>query len=154
MPEQYKKLYRSRTDRIIFGVCGGLAKHFNLDVSLFRVLFVLLTLANGAGVIFYLILALVVPEEPGEGTQADRGEKLKEFAGEVGSKAKELAAEINLDKKRGLDLKNLLGIIIVLIGVVLLLQQVAPFVFRWFNWDFVWPTLVILLGFYLIFIKK
>ena len=58
-----KKLYRSRTDRKICGVCAGLAKYFGMDVTIMRLLAVLLVLF-GPGVLVYLICALVIPEEP------------------------------------------------------------------------------------------
>lgn len=59
-----KKLYRSRNDKIISGVCGGLAKYLNMDVSVMRVLAVLLTLFVGGGLIAYIVCALIIPEEP------------------------------------------------------------------------------------------
>ena len=59
-----KKLYRSRNDKIISGVCGGLAKYLNMDVSVMRVLAVLLTLFVGSGLIAYIVCALIIPEEP------------------------------------------------------------------------------------------
>jgi phage shock protein PspC (stress-responsive transcriptional regulator) len=58
-----KRLYRSRTDRMIGGVCGGLAAYFGVDPTLVRVAAMLLALANGVGVIAYIILLVVVPEE-------------------------------------------------------------------------------------------
>ena len=59
-----KKLYRSRTDKKIAGVCGGFAKYLNMDVSIVRLLLVLLTLFVGGGLIVYIICALILPEEP------------------------------------------------------------------------------------------
>ncbi|MCC6803501.1 MAG: PspC domain-containing protein [Anaerolineae bacterium] len=58
-----KKLYRSRTDRKLAGVCAGLAEYFDVDPTIVRILFVLLALAGGPGLIFYIILALLIPEE-------------------------------------------------------------------------------------------
>lgn len=58
-----RRLYRSRTDRQLAGVCGGLADYFGIDPTIVRVLFVLLALAGGPGLIFYIILALIIPEQ-------------------------------------------------------------------------------------------
>lgn len=58
-----KRLYRSRTDRKLAGVCAGLADYFGVDPTIVRILFVLLALAGGPGLIFYIILALIIPEE-------------------------------------------------------------------------------------------
>jgi phage shock protein C len=61
---QTHKLYRSRTDRKLAGVCGGLAQYSNADVTLIRVLFVVLALLGGPGLVIYLVLWIIVPEEP------------------------------------------------------------------------------------------
>ena len=58
-----KKLYRSRTDKKIFGVCGGLAKYFGVDVTVIRILFLIGLFIVGGGLLAYLICALVMPEE-------------------------------------------------------------------------------------------
>jgi phage shock protein C len=61
---QTRKLYRSRTDRKLAGVCGGLAQYFNTDATLIRVLFVVLALLGGPGLVIYLLMWILVPEEP------------------------------------------------------------------------------------------
>ncbi|GET28130.1 PspC domain-containing protein [Prolixibacter sp. SD074] len=60
-----KRLIRSRTDRMIAGVCGGLAEYFDLDVSIIRILFVVLTIFTVAfpGILVYIIMWIVVPEQ-------------------------------------------------------------------------------------------
>ncbi|HEY8965974.1 MAG TPA: PspC domain-containing protein [Candidatus Methylacidiphilales bacterium] len=55
------KRLRKSTDKMIFGVCGGLAHYFSVDPTLVRVLWVLLVLLGGTGILLYLILALVMP---------------------------------------------------------------------------------------------
>lgn len=60
-----KKLYRSRTDRMVAGVCGGLAEYFDLDPTIVRVAVVLVALLTQGGIFLaYLVMAIVVPEEP------------------------------------------------------------------------------------------
>ena len=61
-----ERLYRSRRVRVLGGVAGGLAKYFNLDPILVRVLFVIITILHGFGILLYVILWIVVPEEPFE----------------------------------------------------------------------------------------
>src|ERR687887_527798 len=58
-----KRLERGRDDRMLAGVCGGLARYFELNPALYRVGFVVLTLLGGAGILIYLAAALVIPEE-------------------------------------------------------------------------------------------
>ena len=62
-----EKLYRSRTNRQVAGVCGGLAERFNVDPTLVRVLFIVLAIFGGAGIVLYIALWIVVPEQPPAG---------------------------------------------------------------------------------------
>lgn len=59
-----KRLYRSRTDKSIAGVCGGLAAYFGIDPTLVRIIFVILTLMGGPGLLLYVVLWLIMPEAP------------------------------------------------------------------------------------------
>jgi phage shock protein PspC (stress-responsive transcriptional regulator) len=59
-----RRLYRSRTNRKLAGVCGGLSEYFNTDATLIRVLFVVFAVLGAAGLLIYLLLWIVVPEEP------------------------------------------------------------------------------------------
>lgn len=59
-----KRLYRSRKDRSVAGVCGGVADYLGVDPTLVRILWVIFALAGGPGLILYIIMAAVVPEEP------------------------------------------------------------------------------------------
>ena len=59
-----KKLYRVRQGKIIAGVCGGVAKYFDIDHKILRLLFVALVAAYGSGLLVYIIFAIFVPQEP------------------------------------------------------------------------------------------
>ena len=59
-----KKLYRSRTDKKIAGVCGGMAEYLNIDVTIIRLICALLVVFTGVGLLAYIVCALVMPEEP------------------------------------------------------------------------------------------
>lgn len=61
---QSKRLYRSRTNRWIWGVCGGFGEYFNIDPVIIRLIWVLFTLAYGAGIVAYIVAFLLVPEKP------------------------------------------------------------------------------------------
>lgn len=58
-----KKLYRSRSDKMIAGVCGGLADYSGIDVTIWRIIFVLIALPGGVSVLVYFILWLLMPLE-------------------------------------------------------------------------------------------
>ena len=109
---------RSRADRAIAGVCGGLARYFGVDAVLVRVAFVVLTLAGGSGILAYLILWLVVPEETGEEKPLPR------------------------DSERHAQLLPILfGGLLIAAGAILLVDQLIP----WFD-RVVWPIVLIALG--------
>ena len=59
-----RKLYRSRSNRQVAGVCGGLAQYFNLDATLIRILFIVLAVLGGSGLVIYLAMWIIVPNEP------------------------------------------------------------------------------------------
>jgi len=59
-----KRLYRSRTERKIAGVCGGIATYFRIDPVIPRLLWVVFALVAGTGLLAYIICWLVIPEEP------------------------------------------------------------------------------------------
>ena len=61
-----KKLYRSRTDKRIAGVCGGLAEYFDMDATIIRLILVALVLMAGTGILAYIVAAFVIPENPNE----------------------------------------------------------------------------------------
>lgn len=60
-----KKLYRSNKDKKLAGVCGGLAEYLGMDASIIRVIWVLLALFAGCGLLAYIVCALVIPQDPG-----------------------------------------------------------------------------------------
>lgn len=63
--EGMKKLFRSRKNRMIFGVCGGLGEYLNTDPTVVRILWVILAISSlGIAILLYLIMAIIVPEEP------------------------------------------------------------------------------------------
>lgn len=58
-----KRLMRSKRERMIAGVCGGLAQYLGLDPTVVRLIFILLSIAGASGVLIYLVLWLIMPEE-------------------------------------------------------------------------------------------
>jgi phage shock protein C len=62
----HERLYRSRTDRVLFGVAGGMADWLDIDPAVVRLVWAILVIFGGAGLLLYIIAALVIPEEPYE----------------------------------------------------------------------------------------
>ncbi|MFP3155248.1 PspC domain-containing protein [Lachnospiraceae bacterium ZAX-1] len=57
-----KKLFKSRNNRVLCGVCGGLGEYFNVDPTIIRLLLVLLACGAGSGIVAYLVAAIIMPE--------------------------------------------------------------------------------------------
>lgn len=113
------RLRRSRTDRVIAGVCGGLGPYLGVDPVLVRLAFVALALAGGSGVLIYLVAWLVIPaEEPGQ-----------EPAGPGQSAGVTMMARV------------VIGVVLVAVGASLLLQRLVPEV-----GEFIWPVVLVALG--------
>ena len=64
MAEKNKKLYRSGKDKILGGVCGGVAEHYGWDPTLVRLAWAVVSLCYGAGILLYLIAWIIMPRNP------------------------------------------------------------------------------------------
>ncbi len=150
-----KKIYRRIDNVIIAGVCGGLADYFKIDEILVRIIFVALTIWGGSGVLIYLILWLLIPKESQKNKKYNLENSVKEFAQDIDNKAKTVAKEIKKEikvkkikpEKRQ---KSFLGLVLILWGVILLINKLAP---RLIEWDYLGPGILIVLGGYLVFQK-
>ena len=136
-----KRLYRSKTDRMLFGVCGGLGKYLGIDPTIIRVIFVLLAF-TGFGILAYFVLAVIAPLEETQkttpqGIVEENAAEIKETATKLGNeihdtfagKRKETDDKLAIEQMRS---RNALGIIIIVIGVICLLG--AFHILTWFNW--------------------
>ena len=85
---RYRRIYRDPDSRVLGGVCGGLGAYFNIDPLVFRLLFVVITLAGGAGILLYIIFWIVVPEAKTTAQKLEmRGEPVN--TSNIGKKVKE-----------------------------------------------------------------
>ena len=148
-----KRLYRSRSDRMIWGVCGGLAKYFDMDPTIVRVITALSIFLGGVGIWAYIILAIVVPLE--DSKAAEPKDTIKENVEEMKETARELGREIQSTLAKGEGesestakirhrRRNTLGIIFVVLGGLFLLGSFN--IFRWFNWGNLWPLVLVAIG--------
>ena len=95
MSEKIKKLYRSRKNRILFGVCGGLGSYFKIDPNIFRIIFLVLMLMGGSGLFIYLILVLLIPGEGGKRIEDDGLREVVEFKKRAEKKIRDISTKIN-----------------------------------------------------------
>jgi len=139
-----KTLYRSRTDKMIAGVCGGLAEYFDMDSSVVRLLFVLLTLVGGSSILLYIILAIVIPEEASNNKEEEMPKKAK-----AEEAKEEKSGESNLSKTQEARVHQgqlLGGIIVIIVGLIFLGDNFLP----WLNFGKLWPVILVIVGIWLL----
>lgn len=137
-----KRLYRSKKDKMIAGVCGGLAEYFEVDPVLVRVLFALAAFMGGIGIILYILLVIVTPEEGA--TPASSQESVSGEQGGGPAVIEEPPLQIPNEVR---DRRWLFGVAVIFLGLIMLADGLAPF--TWIGRQFLWPMVVIALGIYI-----
>jgi phage shock protein C len=132
-----KRLYKSRTERMVDGVCGGVAKYFSVDPTLVRVAWVLVTLLGGAGILLYIVAMIVIPKEP----------YVVPFQPVADTPTATSTAGSSTEPSK----RNSLfwGILLIAVGTVLFLHNINFDFWRhwwWFDGGFVLSVLLILIG--------
>lgn len=144
------RLFRSRADAKLGGICGGLAAFVRIDPTLVRVFFILLALANGIGILIYLMLWFVVPVE-GQDVSAS-ATSMQATAQEIAEKARGFAEDVrNTAQGQGRQAAQLIGLGLVVLGAVFLLQNLGIYWLRWIRFDVLWPLILIAAGLALLY---
>lgn len=136
-----KRIYRSNTEKVIAGVAGGLGDYFGIDPTWVRVLFVLSLFAHGAGLLAYLIGWIVIPKQAELTNEAAAAEGTTMSSEQTGTSRSQASAR----RTRGVGF--LPGIILVVLGMIFLFDRV----FYWFDFDYVWPLILVGIGVILIY---
>lgn len=97
-----KRLYRSETDKIIGGVCGGIAEYINIDPIIVRILFIVASTSGGFGLTVYIILWIVIPSESSIQKNSDEviEENAKEIKENVIKATRGIRKEVKSDTKK------------------------------------------------------
>ena len=133
------RLTRSDTDKVIAGVCGGLAAYVDLDPVIVRLAFVILIFASGIGLPIYLVLWVIMPH--GDAVDQSNSEIYQKNIEEMGTTMKD---SVNRYGRQGT-----MGVLLILLGAFFLLQQLG-----WLSGlggGFFWPLLIIGVGIYFLF---
>jgi phage shock protein C len=149
-----KRFYRSRNDRVLAGVCGGLAEYFDIDPLLIRLLFVVLALIGGGGFLLYIILWIVTKEVPA-GWQASPVTPTPENRQgpapdpqPAGDTPKPQPAAVREPRPRKKHKGLIGGLVLITLGILFLIQEFSE------TLDFgdLWPVLLVVIGLGLLFI--
>lgn len=133
-----KKLYKSSSDKVLAGVCGGIGEYFAIDAVIVRLLWVVFTLMGGAGLIAYIIAAVIMPERPGASSIEDAYTRTDD----PGSGTE------RRDSSRSTSL--VLGAILVMLGGIVLIKDFIP----WIPRDVIMAAILIGLGIFFIVRKN
>lgn len=130
-----KRLERDSENKVLGGVCGGLAKYFGFDAFLFRALFLLLIFVGGGGVAIYVVLWVILPETK-RIYSANSSQNYTTFEkAEMPNKEKET--------NEGPDAGNIsMGLLLLSAGILLLVNNLVP----GFNFRKLWPLILIIVG--------
>lgn len=131
-----KKLYRSEKEKILAGVCGGIAEYFSIDPTIVRIAAVLILLGTHvAAVVVYILCAIIIPKREEYNTNYNDNDM----------NASTEKSIISTEKNR-----TLLGLILVCVGVVFLLKKYL----MWIKMEYIWAILLIIIGIVIIFRRK
>ncbi len=146
MEEKKRSLYRSRSDTVLGGVCGGLGEYLGIDANIVRLVFLLLLLASGTGLILYLALWLLLPQE-GAPEVSSTEQRIEDGAQEISDKAREIGDRVrHADRARDAWVAPAIGIALVAIGAIVLLQNLGIPALWWMRWRIIWPAVLIVIG--------
>lgn len=115
-PSTQRRLYRSNSQKVVAGVCGGLGEYFSVDPVWFRIGFVLLALGGGSGVLIYLLMWLIVQPQPDGYTSPPAAR------GQVTGVA-------------------VIGVVLMFVGTIAFVNTVAPWLGQYF-----WPIIFVVGG--------
>jgi phage shock protein C len=142
-----KRLYKSRNNKVIAGVCGGIAEYFDVDPLLIRIITVIFFFAGGFALLAYIVGMIIIPSQPWE--------RAWEGATPQGQPAASAGGTQNESRNsRG---SVIVGAVLMLFGIHFLLRNIPFFdsYYWWFwdtGWHFIWPSMLILAGLLVIFL--
>jgi len=154
-----ERLYRSSTQKVLGGVCGGLGEYFNIDPTLVRIIYILVTVATGIllGLALYIVLWLIVPSEASVGKSIR--ESMRENVDEMAQSARDIGNGVGATLRRTpeegprrIEPEALAGLILVVIGLVFLLANFD--LLGWFRWGRLWPLVIIVIGLLLLLRRR
>jgi phage shock protein PspC (stress-responsive transcriptional regulator) len=141
------RLERSRANRVISGVCGGIAEYLDIDATFVRVVMVILAFPFGVGILIYFVLLFLMPN-PGEATPFVRSAGVDQTVAVDPLNPAAPAAPRVTDPMVVERRRNGIGLLLVAVGIVFLLGNVGAF--RFVDWHYIWPLVLIALGVYLV----
>ncbi|MCK9281840.1 MAG: PspC domain-containing protein [Melioribacteraceae bacterium] len=161
-----ERIFRARRNKIVAGVCSGLGEYFNIDPVIVRILFVVLTIMNGIGILIYILLWIMVPEEsfekafglnddippanPFENKSDENQNTTEGTASNNWTNDGSSIPDYNIPLPKRTDGRLIAGSILIIIGALFLIDDIIPS----FNFSDLFPILLILAGAFFIYNSK
>jgi phage shock protein C len=137
-----ERLYRSRRVRVFGGVAGGIAQYFNIDPIIIRILFIAFTILHGFGLLLYIILWIVVPEEPFELAYSFKPDEHANTEGTPDGTTSNTFGDTTVQTKKSSSGRMIAGILLIAIGIIFFADRFIPsFEF----WD-IMPIVILIVG--------
>ena len=156
-------LYRSATQRMLAGICGGLGEYFEIDPTIVRIVYVLVTIATGLllGLVLYLAFWLIIPTEAAAGR--DVRETLRDSMDEMAQSARVIGSEVQATLRRTprgseegahhhLEPAAVVGLVLVVLGAIFLLANLD--LWGWLHWIRFWPIILVIIGLLLLLKRR
>lgn len=154
------RLYRSSKEKMIGGVCGGIAEYFDVDVTLVRLIAIITLFMGGAGILLYLAALLIIPSDQREHplSYGGQGDHVQDIMNEVVQNVKDTARDFGVDSFTGsssytsstygsdhrhAQRGRTAGLILIILGVLFLVNQWFPI---WHLISKMWPLVLIVIG--------
>jgi phage shock protein C len=147
------RLERSNTNRVIAGVCGGIAEYLAVDPTLVRVAFVVMTFVGGIGLLAYIVLLILMPQpgQPAPFTKAapsdastDTTARMEGDSTATPQTSSVTPADPAVRQAEAERRRSAVGYLLIALGVVFLLSNAGAF--RFVQWNYVWPLVLIGIG--------
>jgi phage shock protein C len=154
-----ERLYRSSSERMVAGVCGGFGEYFGIDPTVVRVIFVLATIVTAflLGIAAYLALWLIIPSE--ESLSGTTRESMRKNVEEIAQSARDLGSEVQATLSGGKKAEashrerlSLVGLVLVIVGILFLTGNLNPL--GWLHWDKLWALAIIGVGLFLLWRRR
>lgn len=150
MPANFQGLYRSESNKIIAGVAGGLGEYFNIDPTIIRIIFILLTVFGGSGLIIYIVLWLVIPAKSQSPKHPQ--DTIRSNIEDMKSTTKTFTHSIRNPGSSGDNSRFWWAIIIILIGFFFLMNNYG--LLDPLDLEKLWPVILMIFGLAIILRKR
>ena len=140
-------LYRSESDRMLGGVCGGLGNYLGVDTTLVRLFFVILFFGSGIGVLAYLALWIIAPSEESLNKDLTWKESFQDTTENFSERAQNVGQEFTAAMRRPHPKAGvIIGGALIALGSLLFIENLQISWLYWLDFDVLWPVLLIVAG--------